>query len=325
MILEKSTYQPSLPFKSSHFNTIYRTLFHKLEPQYQRERMETIDGDFMDLDFTHVESDKLVVILHGLEGSSQSKYMQALSLVLQQEGYDSVSVNFRGCSGEPNRLLSAYHSGKTEDLAEVFSYLDQNKKYKSYYLVGYSLGGNMALKYLGEGRSDIPDKLVACAAVSVPCDLKGSSEEISKFWNAVYMQRFLISLKRKALSKIEQFPDADLGRDQLLKVNNFFDYDNLYTAPVHGFKDAFDYWARNSCNQFLSGIRVPSLLITATDDTFLSESCYPFEQARSHKYFHLEATRFGGHVGYNTELSSGSGFWLEKRIASFLENPEPVS
>lgn len=324
MILEKSTYRPALPFKSSHFNTIYRTLFHKLEPNYQRERMETADGDFMDLDFTLVDSDRLVVILHGLEGSSQSKYMQALSLVLQQEDFDSVSVNFRGCSGEPNRLLSAYHSGKTEDLAEIFSYLDQHKNYKEYYLVGYSLGGNMALKYLGEGRSDIPGKLAACVAVSVPCDLKGSSEEISKFWNAVYMQRFLVSLKRKTLKKMEQFPEADLEREKLRKVNNFFDYDNLYTAPVHGFKDAFDYWARNSCNQFLGGIRVPSLLVTATDDTFLSESCYPFEQARSHKYFHLEATRFGGHVGYNSEFSNGSGFWLEKRIASFLENPEPV-
>ena len=123
---------------------------------------------------------------------------------------------------------------------------------------------------------------------------------------------------------MELFPEAELEREQLRKVNNFFDYDNLYTAPVHGFADAFDYWARNSCNQFLEGIRVPSLLVTATDDTFLSESCYPFEQARSHKYFHLEATRFGGHVGYNSELSNGSGFWLEKRIASFLENPEPV-
>jgi predicted alpha/beta-fold hydrolase len=113
------------------------------------------------------------------------------------------------------------------------------------------------------------------------------------------------------------------------------DPEAVYTGTVEGdrvqcfqdtviIRNAFDYWARNSCNQFLGGIRVPSLLVTATDDTFLSESCYPFEQARSHKYFHLEATRFGGHVGYNSEFSNGSGFWLEKRIASFLENPEPV-
>ena len=323
MILEKSSYRPALPFKSSHFNTIYRTLFHNLEVHYQRERMETSDGDFMDLDFTRVGSKKLVVILHGLEGSSESKYMQALSLVLRDREIDSVSVNFRGCSGEPNRLLSSYHSGKTSDLAEVFHYLEENCDYEEFYLVGYSLGGNMALKYLGEGRSDVPSKLQAAVAVSVPCDLRGSSEEISKFWNAVYMQRFLISLKKKTLKKMELFPEARLERERLLKVNNFLDFDNLYTAPVHGFKDAFDYWQRNSCTQFLPGIKIPSLLITATDDPFLSETCYPFKEASAHKFFHLEATRFGGHVGYNSELSHGSGFWLEKRIASFLENPEP--
>jgi predicted alpha/beta-fold hydrolase len=321
MILEKSTYNPSLPFKSSHFNTIYRTLFHSLEVDYHRERMETSDGDFMDLDFTRVGSGALVVILHGLEGSSESKYMQALSLVVKEEGLDSVSVNFRGCSGEPNRLLSSYHSGKTADLAEVFEYLDQNHEYDRYFLVGYSLGGNMALKYLGEGRHGIPSRLDAAVAVSVPCDLRGSSEEISKFWNTVYMQRFLISLKKKTLKKMEQFPEARLERERLSKVNNFFDFDNLYTAPVHGFKDAFDYWEQNSCSQYLNGIRIPSLLITATDDPFLSETCYPFKEARSHKYFHLEATRFGGHVGYNSGFGRGSGFWLEKRIVSFLEDP----
>ena len=319
MILEKSSYKPSLPFKSSHFNTIYRTLFHSIEVDHHRERMETADGDFMDLDFTRVGSKKLVVILHGLEGSSESTYMKALSLVVKEKGLDAVSVNFRGCSGEPNRLLSSYHSGKTADLAEVFDYLDKSHDYDTYYLVGYSLGGNMALKYLGEGRYPMPSGLKAAVAVSVPCDLRGSSEEISKFWNTVYMQRFLISLKKKTLKKMEQFPKARL------EVNNFFDFDNLYTAPVHGFKDAFDYWERNSSRQFLDGIEIPSLLITATDDPFLSETCYPFAEARSHKYFHLEATRFGGHVGYNSEFSKGSGFWLENRILSFLEDPGVVS
>lgn len=323
MILEKSSYNPAIPFKSSHFNTIYRTLFHKLDVDYHRERMETSDGDFMDLDFSRVGSKRLVVILHGLEGSSESKYMQALSLIANEQGLDSVSVNFRGCSGEPNRLLSSYHSGKTDDLSEVFDYLAVRHGYETYYLVGYSLGGNMTLKYLGEGRTDIPSRLKAAVAVSVPCDLRGSSEEISKFWNAVYMERFLISLKKKTLKKMELFPEARLERERLKKVRNFLDFDNLYTAPVHGFKDAFDYWERNSCLQFLPEIKTPSLLITATDDPFLSETCYPFKEAKSHRYFHLEATRFGGHVGYNSEFSNGSGFWLERRITSFLLNPEP--
>ena len=318
MILENSSYQPNLPFKSGHFNTIYRTLFHKMEVSFERERMETSDQDFMDLDFTRTGSKKLVVILHGLEGSSQSTYMKALTLVLKEEAMDSVAVNFRGCSGEANRLLSSYHSGKTDDLAEVFNYLEKHHEYDEYFLVGYSLGGNLALKYLGEGRSDISSKLKAAVAVSVPCDLKGSSEEISKFWNRVYMQRFLISLKKKTLEKLELFPEARLERERVGRVQNFLDFDNLYTAPVHGFTDAFDYWARNSCNQFLEGIQIPSLLITSTDDPFLSETCFPFKEAKSHRYFHLEATRFGGHVGFNSQFNKGSGFWLERRIAGYF-------
>ena len=318
-VIDVSTYSPGVAFKSKHFNTIYRTLFHKIEVNFDRKRMETSDGDFMDIDFSRTGSSNLIIIIHGLEGSSSSKYVTAMSHISNEKGYDVAAVNLRGCSGEANRNLYSYHSGKTNDLAEILSFLDQSENYDSYSIVGYSLGGNLLLKYLGEERSDYSSKLKAGIGVSVPCDLKGSSESIAKFWNMVYMQRFLISLKKKTLIKIEQFPETDLNKEAILNSKNFLDFDNYFTAPVNGFIDAEDYWKRNSCKQFLRGIKIPSLLITSVDDPFLSASCIPIEEARANKFFHLEATNYGGHVGYNSNFENGSGFWLEKRIIDYFE------
>lgn len=318
-VIDVSTYRPGVAFKSKHFNTIYRTLFHRIDVNFERKRMETSDGDFMDIDFSRAGSSKLMVIIHGLEGSSNSKYVTALSHISNEQGYDVAAVNLRGCSGETNRNLYSYHSGKTDDLAEILTFLDQSENYDSYHVVGYSLGGNLLLKYLGEERSDYSSKLKAGIGVSVPCDLKGSSESIAKFWNMVYMQRFLISLKKKTLVKIKQFPETDLNKEAILNSKNFLDFDNYFTAPVNGFIDAEDYWKRNSCKQFLSGIKIPSLLITSVDDPFLSASCIPLQEAKANNFFHLEVTNYGGHVGYNSNFENGSGFWLERRIINYFE------
>ncbi len=318
-LIHTSTYEPAIAFKSKHFNTIYRTLFHKIELGFQRERMETSDGDFMDIDFSTVGSDSVVIIIHGLEGSSTSKYVTALSQISNEEGIDVAAVNLRGCSGETNRLLPSYHSGKTNDLAEIIDYIETSKTYKDIYIVGYSLGGNLLLKFMGEQRNDYSSLLKGAVGVSVPCDLKGSSESIAKFWNMIYMQRFLISLKSKTRIKLEQFPNHELNSEAILNSKNFLDFDNYFTAPVNGFKDANDYWKRNSCNQFLEGIQTPSLLVTAADDPFLSESCIPLKEARNNKHFHLEVTKYGGHVGYNSNFGNGSGFWLERRVIDFFK------
>lgn len=319
-LITGSTYQPQVAFKSKHFNTIYRTLFHRLEVNYQRKRMETIDGDFMDIDFSSIGSKKLVIIIHGLEGSSDSKYVTALARISNEQQFDVAAINLRGCSGEKNRKLYSYHSGKTDDLAEIIDYLELHHSYESYYIVGYSLGGNLLLKYLGESRKDYSLKIRAGIGVSVPCDLKGSSKAIAKFWNMVYMQRFLISLKKKTLIKIDQFPDHDLNKEAILNSKNFLDFDNYFTAPVNGFIDANDYWKQNSCKQFLEDIKIPSLLVTAIDDPFLSDTCIPFKEAKNNKNFHLEVTKYGGHVGYNSNFDQGSGFWLENRVIDFFKD-----
>jgi len=319
-LINNSTYDPKYYFKSKHFNTVYRTLFNNITIDYQRKRMETKDGDFMDLDFSTVNSPNIVLIIHGLEGSSNSNYVTSLTKICNENNLDVAAVNLRGCSEEPNRLLSSYHSGKTEDLTEIIDFIDNNYVYKSLHIVGFSLGGNITLKYLGEKGNHVPSKIRSAVTVSVPCDLKGSSESLAKIWNTVYMQRFLISLKKKSLIKLKQFPDAFLTKKNIEKVKTFYDFDNLYTAPAHGFHDAFDYWKKSSSKQFIPNIKTPSLLITSLDDPFLSKSCIPVQESKNHKYFNLEVTKYGGHVGFNSNLKNDNRYWLENRIVQFLQD-----
>ncbi len=320
MIIDHTTYNPHYLLKNSHFNTVCRTFFQQIEANFKRKRIETSDGDFLDLDFSTTNSKKIAIVIHGLEGSSSSTYIKSVTTVLNSNEFDVVAVNLRGCSGESNRLMSSYHSGKTDDLAAVLSYLEEQYNYETYFIIGFSLGGNQLLKYLGENGHEIPTKIRSAVAISVPCDLKGSSEAISKFWNYLYMQRFVKSLKKKALIKSQKFPDSFLNKDEIKKVSSLYDFDNLYTAPAHGFKDAFDYWEKNSSKQFIANIKIPTLLITAIDDSFLSQSCYPVKEATVNPNFYLELTKYGGHVGFNTGFSKTNGLWLENRIVQFLEN-----
>lgn len=321
-IINNSTYNPKYFFKSKHFNTVYRTFFHDYKIDYHRKRLETKDGDFLDLDFSIVNSSSITIIIHGLERSSNSNYVKSLTKVLNKQLIDVVAINLRGCSGEPNRLIISYHSGKTDDLNEVIDCIQNQYNYKNIHIVGFSLGGNITLKYLGENGFDASSKIQTAVTISVPCDLKGSSESLAKFWNKVYMQRFLISLKKKSIHKLNQFPNSFLKKEEIENAKNFFDFDSLYTAPAHGFKNAFDYWKKSSSKQFIPNIKTPTLLITSIDDPFLSKTCIPIQEAKNNKYFNLELTKYGGHVGFNSNKSNYNGLWLEQRIADFILNHE---
>lgn len=318
-ILKDSSYHPEFLFKNNHFNTIYRTLFQDLKIKYERKRLELDDGDFMDLDFSTTSSEELVITIHGLEGSSNSNYIKSLTKILNSNKFDVLAINLRGCSGEPNRKLSSYHSGKTDDLDSVITYIQTNYSYKNIHLVGFSLGGNLILKYLGEQVYHIPNIITSAVTVSVPCDLKGSSAKLSEFWNNMYMRRFSVSLKKKLEAKSTRFPDSFLDMDKIHNSHNFFEIDNLYTAPAHGFKDALDYWKKNSSKQFIPFIKTPTLLITSYDDPFLSQSCIPIKEAKNNSDFILELTNYGGHVGFNSSFSKNKNHWLENRIVDFLD------
>lgn len=316
MVSDKSTYKPPLIFKNGHLNTVYRTFFYGAQIDFQRFRLELPDQDYLDLDFVYRGSKRIVLIVHGLEGSSKSKYVLSLSQNSINMGLDVVAINLRGCSGEPNRLYPSYHSGQTEDLQFVLGHLVK-LGYEEVFLTGFSLGGNQILKFLG--TNDLTDSVVkAAVAVSVPCDLSGSAIQIAKAENQVYLNRFLKSLKAKILEKSKRFPELRLDREEILKLKNFVDFDDFYTAPAHGFADADDYYQKSSSKQYIKDINIPGLLINALDDTFLSPSCFPKQEAAQNSYFHLEISRYGGHVGFNSSLAPGRNTWLAKRILHFL-------
>ena len=316
-ILENS-YHPSSILKNGFINTVYRTFTSGKNIMYTRTRIATKDNDFLDIDFVHQNSKTIVIVLHGLEGSSQSTYVKDVVNYLKAQKISVAALNFRSCSGEDNLKLASYHSGKTDDLHATIEYVSQQFNYTNLCLLGFSMGGNMVLKYLGE-TSAIDSKIRTAMAVSVPCDLAGSSEELSKGRNYIFMQRFLRSLKKKTFHKLTKHPNANIHKLAVKNAQNFHDFDSAVTAPLFGFKNAQDYWQQNSCKPFLSKITTPTLLINALDDSFLSESCHPFEIAKANKHFHFMPTTFGGHVGFNHPFIGSSEQWLEKRLVQFLK------
>ncbi|RNC92427.1 MAG: alpha/beta fold hydrolase [Allomuricauda sp.] len=306
MPLVPSNYRPPFAFRNGHFSTIYAGIFRKVNGVVQRrERIDLPDGDFLDLDWSEsaLSTKKVVVLLHGLEGDAQRHYITGSAKRLTNNNFDTCAVNFRGCSGETNRLYRSYHSGATEDLVSVINFILSNKAYEELYLMGFSLGGNLTLKYLGE-RHNIPKKLKAAVAVSVPCDLKDACDELLKSKNVLYSQRFKKNLLAKLREKRQQFPDA-ISEAQIKGIVTLKDFDDVYTGPAHGFKDALDYYEKCSSKPFLPNIPIPSLILNAKDDSFLGARCYPYEEAQQNPNLHLEIPEFGGHVG----------FWGKKNVS----------
>ena len=314
-----SDFSPPFPFKNGHFSTIYRPLFMKDTFTYLRKRITTWDADFIDLDFSLVDSKTIAILIHGLEGSSQSKYIAATTNHLNKKGLDTVCFNLRGCSGDDNLLLGTYHSGKTEDVDFVVKHLLENYDYENIIFVGFSLGGNLTLKYIGEQSEKISPKIKGGIAISVPIDIASGEFELEKFKNKIYLERFLKSMKKKILEKASKFPELDIDTYQLAKATRFKHLENLYTVPVFGFDSAEDYWEKASSKPYLSKIKIPTLLINAKDDTFLSDKCFPFDEANNSKNFFFEATNYGGHCGFISSFYNDKNNWLELRIERFIK------
>ena len=315
MPLIETDYKPPLFFKNRHVNTIYSSLFRKTKPlSFKRKRIETLDEDFLDIDLIENGSRKIVILCHGLEGSSDSKYIQATAKLLSLNGYSVAAMNYRFCSGEINRQLVTYHSGKTDDLHNVINFVLPN--YDSVYLVGFSLGGNLILKYNGDSLFSLSPKIKANVAISVPVDLKGSSISLKRFENILYRWRFLRTLSKKMHLKHQQFPN-ELDVAPLKKVKTLTDFDDFFTSKINGFKDAEDYYLKVSSKQFIPNISKPTLLINALDDPFLSESCFPISEANENSNFFLMTPFHGGHVGF---ISKGVFYWSEIQILNFLNS-----
>jgi predicted alpha/beta-fold hydrolase len=311
-----SDYNPPFLFKNGHFSTIYSGVLRKVNGLTQeRERITLPDKDFLDLDwsFTNQKSDKVAILLHGLEGSAQRPYITGIAKQFIANSYNVCAINLRSCSGELNLLFKSYHSGATEDLESVVQHILNKNKYSKLYLNGFSLGGNLILKYLGEDRN-IPQEIKGGVAVSVPCDLHSSLKQLLLPKNALYAKRFKKHLIDKLKAKQLLFPDK-ISTTAINQIKTLKDFDDIYTSKAHGFKNAIDYYTKSSCLQFLPNIKTPTLIINSKNDSFLGDKCYPIKEAKENSNLYLEIPKYGGHVGFFGKTDTT---YTEKRTINFL-------
>lgn len=308
-------YRRPLLLFSKHLETIYPALLRKVgDVPFVRERISTSDNDFLDLDWLRQHNPQLAIISHGLEGNSRRAYIAGMAKTLAANQFDIMAWNFRGCSEEMNHQLRFYHSGATDDLKLVIDHAI-NLGYRDISLIGFSLGGNLTLKYLGEAP---PSGVVKRAVVfSVPLDLHSSSLKISQRSNFVYARRFIRNLKAKIVRKASQM--EGLSIDGIDNIRTLIDFDDRYTAPLHGFPNALEYYRRCSSLHFLKDIKTPTLIVNAKNDPFLSGSCYPTEINRENSMVTFEAPRFGGHVGF-AQFNKNGLYWSEERALAFLKS-----
>jgi len=314
-ILDPQNYRPAFPFRNPHLNTIFPPLFRQIKrPNFLRERLITPDDDFLDIDWLKNGNKRLAILCHGLEGSSDSQYIKGTSTIMYNKGWDVLAMNYRSCSGEINKQYRIYHSGATDDLHFVIEEVEV--AYEEIVLVGFSLGGNLVLKYSNDGIFKLSPKIKKTIAVSVPVDLGSSAIEILKPKNKIYERRFLKSLSKKAYEKHAQYPDR-FPIEKFKRVKTLRDFDDYFTGPIHGFKDAADYYTRCSALPFLKNVSIPTLILNAQDDTFLSPACFPTELARKSDLLHLSMPRYGGHVGFT--MIGENHYWAEQQIAAFCQ------
>jgi predicted alpha/beta-fold hydrolase len=308
-------YRAPLWLPGGHLQTIYPALAIARPPvAYRRERWDTHDGDFIDVDFVDGEPGQpMVVLFHGLEGSSDSHYARALMAALAARGWSGAVPHFRGCSGEANRAPRFYHSGDAGEIDWIVRRLRPRASGKLF-AAGVSLGGNALLRWLGESQHGAEIVDAACA-VSAPLDLARGGAALSSGLNMLYTRMFLRSLKPKCLSKLEQFPGL-FDRAALLGARDLYAFDNVVTAPLHGYRDTDDYWDRASARHVLDDITVPTLVLNARNDPFLPGEHLP---ARAAPAVTLEYPSDGGHVGFATGPLPGRIDWLPQRLLHFFD------
>ena len=315
MPIVKSNFKPHFRFRSGFIATVYSGLIRRLKINQTRERITLRDADFIDLDWSYspTPSKSVIILFHGLEGHGQRPYITGPALYFNANNIDAICVNFRCCSGELNRYYESYHSGKTDDLEDIIQHVVSLEKYDSIFLKGISLGGNILLKYLGDG-SNVPPQVKAAMAVSVPCDLSGSAKALHTLKNIAYHINFKWGLVQRLKLKQKQFPDA-ISKAKIKSIKTLNDFDEVYTSRAHGFKNAQDYYEKCSSLQFLKTIKTPVLILNALDDSFLSKACFPFEDAEENSNIFLETPSRGGHVGF---ISSGGFYYNETRALEFF-------
>jgi len=306
----------------AHLQTVYGSLFARAPRiDFRRERWETPDGDFVDVDFVDGPAGAAWVhLFHGLEGSSDSNYARNLMAHASARGWRGSVLHFRGCSGEPNRLPRAYHSGDSDEVDWVLRRIRERAGDAPVFGAGVSLGGNALAKWAGERGSSARSVIDRAAVVSAPLDLMAAGDALERGFSMNYTRHFLATLKRTALAKLQRFPGL-YDADRVRASKTLRDFDNVVTAPIHGFRDTDDYWTRASSKPWLARIEVPTLVLNARDDPFLPQEALP-SQAEVSPSVTLEFTDRGGHVGFVSGPFPGNIDWLPQRILHFFEHGE---
>lgn len=328
-----SEFAPARWLRGPHFQTLAGKYLRPAPSlATRRERIETPDGDFLDLDFidpdfvgsgspdtADASSPPRVLLLHGLEGSSRRAYMLNMYSSLAARGIQAVGLNFRGCSGEPNRTPRAYHSGDTDDIRHVVELL-RSRSSGQLGLIGFSLGGNALLKYLAEEAAKGPVGIFAAAAISVPFDLAAGSDRLeSGLMGRVYTSYFLKNLRNKVRAKRALLePNYDV--EAILRARTLREFDELMTAPIHGFDGAQDYYERSRSKDFISGIRTPTLVVHAMDDPFLPANRVPVDALGANPAIVPILSRRGGHVGFVSGTARRPEFWSETVVSTWMQS-----
>lgn len=316
-----SAFVPHALLRGAHAQTLYPALLRPL-PRLALavERLDTPDGDFIDLGWAGADAPRapIAVLVHGLGGGFESRYLLGLGARLGAAGWRVCALRLRGAGPEPNRMARAYHHGDTADLRWLWHRLRQAHPRRFIASVGWSLGGNITLKALGEEGDDAPVD-VACA-VSVPYQLHDCAEHLRRGFARVYQNHLLTALKAMVRRKHAHTPlpaPADVQR--ALAARDFFEFDDAFTAPLNGYADAADYYARAACGAFLPRIRVPALLLHARDDPFMTPRVVPGAESMS-AALTLELSERGGHVGFvSADARGGAVYWAEQRLFDWLE------
>lgn len=317
-VIRESNYEAPYLLSNQHLATLLPNLM-RWGPtvKYTEERIELLDGDFLDLCWSTIGSDRVAVVTHGLGGDTSKPYVKGIVRALNEQGWDAVAWYLRGAGKEPNRLPRFYHGGDTPDLDAVIAHAIQKNGYKKVTLVGFSLGGNITARYLGEKGYDVPAQITSSVVVSAPSDLKGSADHLSTGPRVLYMKFFVSLYKKRMRAKHKLMPDR-LDISRLDEIRTFRDFDNRYNATWYGFPDADTFYRETSCGPLIHNIKVPTLFLSALNDPFLPDSCYPVAEAEQNPNVWLEMPQMGGHVGFFS-FRKGGTYFAEDRAKDFIQ------
>lgn len=315
-VLQRSNYpRPPLYQFNGHMQTILPALLRRVDAPYERERFTLADGDVLDLDWIDRGSRQLAILTHGLEGNSSRPYMKGMARFLSEQGWDVLAWNCRTCTGEMNDQLRLYNHGDIEDIGAVIAHALRTKDYENVALIGFSMGGSILMKYLGVHGKEVPASIRKGVAFSSPCDLAASVQALELPGNKFYKNRFLKSLRPKIVAKAERFPGVvDLSNFD--RIREWRDFDNFFSAPINGYRDADDFYRQASAKNYMAGTDRPILLVNAKNDPILSPACSPVALCEQHPHIFLEMPEKGGHVGF--DLARNTWAWSELRALEFI-------